>query len=165
MMKCHELFGFMSAGLAADILNYAYSADKEFYKTTLASVAEYRRVRPAFFEKKPRVERHKDMISTLSSPFMETAAGLLLRTWLVKNQSALLADFLDGLGIPHKNGVVEQFPSDVDGEKLKATVEKLLGKYPKEHVVVYLNAFCAINEADWPHLKELLQSDSRLQFD
>ncbi len=55
-------------------------------------------------------------------------------------------------------------PASVDDAKLKAAVEILLGKYPHEVVSVYLNAFNDMNEANWPNLKALLQSDARLQL-
>jgi hypothetical protein len=40
----------------------------------------------------------------------------------------------------------------------------LLTKYPPEPVAVYLNAFNDMNEANWPNLKTMLQSDPRLQL-
>ena len=64
----------------------------------------------------------------------------------------------------NKDGVVEDLPASVDDEKLKSAVELLLTKYPPEPVAVYLNAFNDMNEANWPNLKTMLQSDPRLQL-
>ena len=52
----------------------------------------------------------------------------------------------------------------MDDAKLTAAVDKLLAKYPREAVAVYLHAFNDMNEADWPNLKALLEKDQRLQL-
>lgn len=164
MMKCHELMGFMSPALASEILNYAYETDKTAYRATLAAVAEARKLRPIFYERKPRLERHREMLEMLSRPRLEPAAAELIRNWLVKTQVQMLSDFMDALGIPHKEGVVENFPDEIDSEKLKTAVDVLLGKYPQEKVVVYLHGFSALNAASWKNLEEMLQTEERLQL-
>jgi hypothetical protein len=164
IMTAHELFGFMPPALANEILEFAYHSDKALYRTAMISVAEAKKLRPAFLEKKPRAERHVDMVSMLSRPRMEVAAGTLLRGWLVKSQAGLLSDFLDGLEIPHKDGVVEDLPETVADDKLKESINQLIEKHPREKVIVYLHSFCAMNEAPWGNLQETVRTDPRLQF-
>jgi hypothetical protein len=76
----------------------------------------------------------------------------------------MLVDFLDALGIPHKEGVVDDLPKTMDDAKLRSAVDVLLGKYPPEVVAVYLNAFNEMNEVEWPNLKTLLETEKRLQL-
>lgn len=164
MLASHELLGFVSPALANEILEFAHDADRATYKTILASVAQARHLRPVYLERQPRAQRNAAMLATLSRPSMDVAAGTLLRAWLVQKQKAMLVDFLNTLGIENKDGVVENLPEQMDDEKLKGAVEALLGKYPHEAVAVYLNAFNDMNEANWPNLKTMLESDSRLQL-
>lgn len=164
MLTSHELFGFMSPALANDILGYIFESDKKTYKATLTAVAEARKVRPVFLERHSRIERHALMMATLARPGSEMIAAGLLRAWLMQKQNAMLVDFLDALGLPHDKGVVEGLPETIDDEKLKAAVELLLGKYPHETVALYLNAFNGMNEANWPNLKAMLESDPRLEL-
>ena len=164
MLKSHELLGFMSPALANDILSFIFESDKPAYRATLAAVAEAKRVRPIFLERQPRAERHTAMLSALTKPQLDPAAGAFIRAWLVQKHVAVLVDFLNALGIPHEKGVVEDLPGSADDDKLKAAVELLLGKYPHEVVAVYLNAFNDMNAAGWPNLKTLLESDARLQL-
>lgn len=164
MLTCHELFAFMSPALAREIVEFAFTSDKPLYRLVLAAVAEAYRVRPAFLERRPRVQRHLDMVATLSRPRLEEAAANLLRTWLVKSQKALLVDFLDQLGIPHEDGVVTDFPETVEDAKLTATVENLLAKHPRENVAIYLNTVKATSGIKWDKLGELLQNEPRLQL-
>jgi hypothetical protein len=164
MLKSHELIGFMSQPLALDILHYAYESDKQLYRTVLGAVAEARKVRPVFMERQPRAQRHAAMLSTLSKPNMDVITANLLRAWLLKKYTSMLGDFLDALGIPHKEGVVEDLPKTVDDAKLKGAIDALTTKYPPEVAAVYLNAFTEMNEVEWPNLNQMLESDHRLQL-
>jgi len=164
MLTAHELLGFMSPKLAAEILEHAYTSDKELYKATLAAVAQVRKVRPVFLERQPRAERHVGMLAALTRPAMEPAAAGLLRGWLLKKHTAVLADFLNTLGVAHQDGVVEDLPATMDDAKLHSAVEMILAKHPPEVVIVYLHAFYEMNEARWPNLKALLETNPRLQF-
>jgi len=165
MLKSHELLGFMSPGLALEILTFAYEADKPLYRTALAAVAEARKLRPVFMERQPKVQRHQAMLVTLTKPGLELVTGNLIRGWLLKKYKDMLVDFLNGLAIPHKDGVVEEdLPTTMEDDKLKAAVDALLAKYPSEVVAVYLNAFNEMNEVEWQNLKGMLETDSRLQL-
>lgn len=164
MLTSHELLGFMSPSLALEILTYAYESDKPVYRATLTAVAEARKLRPVFLERQPRAQRHAAMLATLTRPALELVTGNLIRTWLLKKYNPMLADFLDALGIPHKEGVVEELPKTMDDTKLRAAVDALLAKYPPETVSVYLHAFNDMNEVEWPGLKTMLDSDPRLQL-
>lgn len=164
MLTSHELFGFMPPALAADILEHSHTHDRDLYRATLTAVANARKVRPVFLDKQPRPARHVGMIGYLSRPGLELAAGTMLRGWLLKAHQSLLVDFLNGLGIPHKDGVVDDLPGTVDDAKLKSTVDGLLAKHPVDVVKVYLHSFNSMNESQWKNLEALLHDDARLQF-
>jgi hypothetical protein len=100
------------------------------------------------------------MIASLARPALETAAGGLIRAWLLKKYKAMLVDFLNALAIENKDGVVDDLPKEMDDAKLKSAIETLLAKHPPEVVAVYLNAFNDMNEAHWANLKTLLESDA-----
>ena len=164
MLKSYELLGFMSPGLANEIVSSAHDTDKPTYKAAMAAVAEARHVRPKYLEHQPRPQRHATMLATLTRPVLDLAAGTLIRTWLVKKQNVMLVDFLNALGIENKEGVIENLPEAMDDAKLKSAVDVLLAKYPHEHIAVYLNAFNDMNEANWANLKTMLEGDKRLQL-
>ena len=164
MLKCHELIGFMPPALAGEIVEYLYENEKPAYQVVLAAVAEANRVRPVFLQRKPRAKRHVDMLNSLSRPRMEEAAATLLREWLVKAEKAMLIEFLDDLGIEHEDGIVEEFPEEVDDEKLKEAVERLLSKHSPEKVCVYLNTVRSTSGVQWKNLDNLLADDERLQI-
>lgn len=164
MLTSHELFGFMSPNLANGILTFVHESDKPAYKATLDAVAQARHVRPVFLQRQPRAQCHAAIISTLSRPALEAAAANLIRVWLVKKERQMLVDFLNALGLPNNEGVVDDLPATMDDAKLKSAIDTLLTKYPGEAVAVYLNAFNDMNQANWANLKTMLESDKRLQL-
>jgi hypothetical protein len=164
MLTSHELLGFMSPTLALEILTYAYETDKPLYRAVLSAVADARKLRPVFLERQPRPQRHATMLATLARPALDVVTANLIRTWLLKKHKQMLADFLDALGIPHQEGVVEDLPPAMDDAKIRAAVDALLAKYPPEAVAVYLHAFNEMNTVGWPNLKTMLETDPRLQL-
>ncbi len=154
----------MSPALAGDILEFTFTAEKDLYRVTLQAVAQARKLRPVFLERQPRTERHPTMIAALCRPAQELVAANLIRGWLMKKHTALLIDFLDALGIAHKQGAVEDLPPAVDDAKLRGAIDALLAKHPAEVVAVYLNAFSAMNDSGWTNLDEMLKTDARLQL-
>jgi hypothetical protein len=163
-MTASEMFAEISPALATRIVEEVHASDKDLYRVALASAAQAKKVRPVFLERQPRAERYKAMASALARSDLSTIAGSVISGWLVKNQPALLSDFLDALKIQHSNGVVEDLPEKVEDKDLQEAVNLLLGKYPPEIVGLYLRAFHDMNEADWPNLKQLLAEDVRLML-
>ena len=164
LLTSHELIGFMSPGLATEVLETAFQNDREVYRATLQAVAQARKVRPVFLERQPRKDRHQQMLTILSRASMEVAAGSLIRGWLMASEREMLKEFLDALGITHKDGAVDDLPAAVGNDELKAAVDALLAKHSHEKVAVYLQAFYRMNEAGWENLKAILETDSRLQL-
>jgi hypothetical protein len=69
----------------------------------------------------------------------EQLALALLIEWLMRHHRSMLVDFLDQLGVPHKQGETdEDFCETRTPEQLRAAADVLLAKYPAFHVAVYL---------------------------
>jgi hypothetical protein len=163
-MTASEMFAEISPGLAARIVEELYASDKEVFRVALAAVAQAKKVRPVFLERQPRADRFRTMAAALGRSDLQMISGNVLSSWLVKNQKALLTDFLDALKISHNDGVVENLPATVDDQALRDAVEMLLAKNPPEVVGLYLRAFHHMNEANWPNLEKLLNEDVRLML-
>lgn len=163
-MTSVQLFATMSPALAADILEHAFAADKELYRAGLAAVAQARKVRPVFLERQPRAERFRFMATALGRPGMETVSANLIASWLIKKHNAMLVDFLNAAGLTHDKGVVEDLPKTIDDAVLNPAVETVLARYPREIAALYLHAFHGLNDARWPNLEALLQTDPRLKL-
>lgn len=165
-MRAHEIFQRMSAPLAAQIFTFLQTEQKPIYKATIQGLANQRKLRPVFVERKPPLERHAWMHSALSRSISDTFASHVLQTWLLGANKAMLCEFLTALDVKHDDdGTVEELPASPPKEKISAAVTKLFEKYPAEIVAVYLHAFRNTDSTvQWPPLDEILAEDSRLKF-
>ena len=68
----------------------------------------------------------------------QLALALLLE-WLMRHHRSMLVDYLDFLGVKHRQGETdEDFCATRDEAKLREGVGELLKKYPPAHVATYL---------------------------
>ncbi|MDQ3622071.1 MAG: hypothetical protein M3463_06225 [Verrucomicrobiota bacterium] len=155
----------MSPAVAAQLFAFLIEKEKPLYKATLESLAQQRKLRPVFVERKPREERHAWLHENLGRKASKGVAAHLLQIWLVGAHRKLLCDFLDALGIAHEeNGTVETLPPAPSREALVAAIDGLLASHDPEIVAVYLHTFQALDEKGWPALEELLGEDERLKL-
>ena len=165
-MKSHEIFQHMSPALAVEILTYLQREQTPVYKTVVQGLAQQRRLRPVFVERKPPPERYTWLQAALGRKVSDTFAAHLLQSWLLGARKPLLCDFLDSLGIAHDaDATVEELPASPPKDKLHQVITQLLDKYPTETVAVYLHAFHDMDSTvSWPPLGEVLHEDERLKL-
>lgn len=69
----------------------------------------------------------------------ESLALALLIEWLMRHHRSMLVDYLDFLGVPHRQGETdEDFCETREPEKLREGVKVLMEKYPHHHVATYM---------------------------
>ena len=164
-MKPFEIFAQFTPAQAEPIFCYLLKEDKDLYKASIESLAKQRNLRAVFVTRKTPAERHAWMHDVLSRKASSPICAHLLQTWLVGAHSALLCDFLDSLRIAHdEKGTLETLPPAPEKEALREAVEKLLAKYDRLLVAIYLQSFQALDDTGWTSLDELLEEDDRLKI-
>jgi hypothetical protein len=162
-MTAHELFIRIPAAEAAGILEWLQGNDRAAYKTCAGLLANRRKLRPVFVERKPKAERNAWMVEALGKPANSDLATEILQSWILGANGKMVCDFLDSLKIPHDGkGLIESLPPEPAGEEVDRAVEVLLASHPPAAVLVYLNLFSSMEMTDWPHLKNLVATDHRL---
>lgn len=162
-MKFHDIFASLPEHLAFELFGYLNSSDKAAYQNCVSTLAQQRKLRAVFVQRKPAQERFLWLQKQASKPLNESLTATLLQVWLTGMHAPMLAAFLDGLGIEHDGkGSISDLPAEPEAVVVQAAVEKLLENYPHDLVGIYLNAFEAMDEGNWPGLKALLDQDSRL---
>jgi hypothetical protein len=165
MYQPHEIFSRLPAPVVEELFGFLHENEKPLYKATIETLAKQRKLRGIFVERKPRAERHAWMREVVGKKVNDGVAAHLLQIWLVSAHTALLCDFLDGLGIAHdKNGTIEELPEAPEKAKLQTVIEDLLTKHDPAVVAVYMHAFQALDEKGWATLEELLAEDARLKL-
>jgi hypothetical protein len=163
-MKACDIFQSISPSLGAEIIRFLRSEHKDVYRATVATLAQHRKLRPQFVQKKPGDQQVAWVLDTLKRRTSEAVGEQLLQVWLMKAQSPMLVRFLDALGIPHdgNGGVDGDIPSELDQEKVRAAVDDLLGAFPAEAVAIYLHVFQLQQPGGWESLATVLGSEPRL---
>ncbi|HEX5474840.1 MAG TPA: hypothetical protein VFX12_09280 [Vicinamibacterales bacterium] len=86
----------------------------------------------------------------------DTIAARALVTWHLERQRPMMAAFLDGVGIPHENGLIsEETVPKPDVDKLKAAAADLAAKYPAEDVALYLSTLVSQDPDTWGALADV----------
>ena len=130
-MKAHELFKLLDPAIVAELFTTFREEEREIYKSTVNSLAQARKLRPVYVQKKPVVEQIAWMHKTLNLRGSDMIGEHLLQVWFMKFQQPLLIKFCDGMEIDHNGeGSVEgELPSELDEAKLCSTIETLFGDF------------------------------------
>lgn len=162
-MKAYQIFQSISPELGTTIFEDLRENHRDVYKSILVSLAQEKRLRPVFVQRKPVVQQIKWMGDSCKLRACSSVSEHLLQIWLLKSQQEMLKSFLDDLGIEHDDeGTADDLPEKLNAKKLKSAVEGLLKDHPREHVALYLHVFQLQQPNGWTELADLLEKDERL---
>lgn len=110
-------------------------------------VAKQLKFRPQAIRKLPFEQRARRARSILISRGQAELCYELFGSWLIKERLKLVTGFLDGTGVPHEEGMLENLEVNrPDVSKLEATVAELDKQFEPEDVTLYL----ALASEQWP---------------
>ncbi len=163
-MKPHELFKQVDPAVVTELFTAFREEERDVYKSALASLAQSRKLRPVFVQKKPVPEQISWMHKTLTLRGSDLVGENLLQVWFMKFQQPLLVKFCDSMGIPHNGeGSVEgDLPAELESGKLKETVDLLYADFNPRIVSLYLYVFNLQRPGGWDVLAEVLAEDKRV---
>lgn len=163
-MKAHELFTAADPALSTQMLDWFRDHDRNVYKSAVATLAQTKKLRLVFIQKKPLPEQYAWILKTLRSKQADTIGEHLLQAWFMAGNQEMLAKFCDAMGIEHdgKGSVTGDLPTDIDAAKLDGAVDTLVGTYDPKLVALYLHVFNLQRPGGWDSLTAKLEGDSRL---
>lgn len=163
-LKAHELFTAADPALTTQMLDWFREHDRNVYKSAIATLAQAKKLRLVFVQKKPLAEQYAWILKTLKSKQSDTIGEHLLQAWFMAGNQEMLAKFCDALGIEHdgKGSVSGDLPEELDASKLDGAVDSLLESYDPKRVTLYLRVFNLQRPGGWASLTTKLESDSRL---
>jgi len=140
--------------------------DRNLYKTTLATLAANRKLRPVFVQKKPVADQIKWMHSSLMFKMNTDIGEHLLQVWFMKAKSDVLVTACDAFGIEHNGeGFVEgELPEEIADENVKAAIDALLEKFGAPLTTLYLAIFNLQIIGGYSNVADALENDERLVF-
>lgn len=165
-MKAHELFNAADPALVTQMLDWFRDHDRNVYKSAVATLAQTKKLRLVFIQKKPLPEQYAWILKTLRSKQADTIGEHLLQAWFMAGNQEMLGKFCDAMGIEHdgKGSVTGDLPTEIDSAKLDGAVDTLVGAYDSKLVALYLYVFNLQRPGGWDSLTAKLESDSRLKL-
>lgn len=166
-MKPSEIYKEVAPSLVSEMFMYFREEDRNLYKTTLATLAANKKLRPQFVQKKSVADQITWMHNALKFKNNQDIGEHLLQVWFMKAKSDLLVAACDGLGIKHNGeGYVEgNLPEKLEDKKLKETIDTLIEKFGTPLATLYLYIFNLQTPEGWDNLAKLLETDKRLMLD
>lgn len=163
-MKAHELYSAVDPALVTQMLDWFRANDRNVYKSAVATLAQSRKLRPVFVQKKPLADQYAWIHKTLQSKQSDTIGEHLLQAWFMAGNQDLLAKFCDTMDIEHdgKGSVTGDLPEIIDSAKLDAAVDSLLESHDPKLVTLYLRVFNLQVPGGWDTLGAKLDNDGRL---
>lgn len=163
-VKAHELYTAADPALVTQMLDWFREHDRNVYKSAVATLAQTKKLRPVFVQKKPLPEQYAWILKTLRGKPADTIGEHLLQAWFMAGNQELLATFCDAMGIEHdgKGSVTGDLPEELDAAKLDAAVDALLAGHDPKLVTLYLRVFNLQTPGGWESLSGKLEADARL---
>ena len=134
--------------------NDEHSADQQL--EAVASIATHMKFRPkSVLTLAP--ERRAKYLATL--PAMSDAiAARALVNYHLERQRPMMGAFLDLLGIPHENGLInDENVVKPDPEKLKTAADELVTKFPAEDARLYFATLVSQDPETWEPLVDVVE--------
>lgn len=158
-MRPHQVFAAMPPERAAAFFRgLAERAPGAFQQALLAASAALKS-RPQYLMKQPFDKRAAAVRRALSRVAADTIAEEMLAVYFLECRKELLVEWLDGLGIEHDSGTLQEtVPAEPAAVKLGQAVETFRRADDDSDRELLLRAFAAQSAIDWPALDALLSS-------
>lgn len=165
-MKACEIFQQLNPSLGTEIIRYLRTDLKEVYRAAIGTLAQQKKLRPEFVQKKSGDQQIAWVLDSLRFKASEAVGEQVLQVWLMKAEAPMLVTFLDALGVPHdgSGGIDGEIPKDFEPAKAKAAVTALLEKHPADKAAVYLHIFQLQQAGGWPAISDAMAAEPRLKL-
>ena len=114
------------------------------------AIAKILNARLPKIRKTPVAMRAKALRAFLMRDRDDDVAGDILRAYFLGPKLELVTDFLDGTGVKHEKGEVEE-DSEPDGGRVPSTITSMLEDHDRADIALYLQ----IASQQWPDIEAL----------
>jgi hypothetical protein len=134
-----------------------HSADQQM--EAIASIATHMKFRPRSVIGLDPAKRAKYLAQLPT--VTDAIAARALVNYHLERQRPMMGAFLDLLGIPHDNGLInEEHIAKPDPEKVKQAAKDLAATYPPEDVALYLATLVSQDPETWESLVDVAEPSS-----
>jgi len=160
-MRSYQVFAGLAPQHAEQMLTRLAEKAPAMFVQALAAASAALKARPVYLQRQPFAKRAEAVRRTLSRVATNTIADEVLAVYFLECRKELLIEWLDLLGVKHKDGTLEaDAPPPPAEKKLREAVEgfRAAGDDPDRELL--MRAFAAQDAVEWPVLDGLLASPS-----
>jgi hypothetical protein len=160
-MRSYQVFAGLAPQHAEQMLTRLAEKAPAMFVQALAAASAALKARPVYLQRQPFAKRAEAVRRTLSRVAANTIADEVLAVYFLECRKELLVEWLDLLGVKHKDGTLEaDSPPPPAEKKLREAVERFRAAGDDPDRELMMRAFAAQDAVEWPVLDALLASPS-----
>jgi len=165
-VQAYEIYQTIDPSVIEEMFQWIRAEERDLYKSTVATLAQDRKLRPVFVQKKSVADQISWLHKTLKLKSSDMIGEHLFQVYFMKGQEKMLISFCDAMGIEHdgKGSVQGELPDSLEKGKLKEATEKLITDHGEKITTLYLRIFNLQTETGWKSITEILTEDERLKL-
>ena len=156
-MRSYQVFAGLAPQHAEQVLARLAEKAPAMFVQALAAASAALKARPIYLQRQPFAKRAEAVRRTLSRVSTDAIGGEVLAVYFLECRKELLIEWLDLLGVKHKDGTLEaDAPPAPADKKLRDAVEGFRAAGEDADRELLLRAFAAQDAIEWPVLDALL---------
>jgi hypothetical protein len=156
-MRSYQVFASLDPQRAVAIVRALHEKVPAIYAQALGAACVALRARPVYLQRQPMEKRAEAIRRALARVAADPIAAEVLAVYFLECRKPLLVEWLDQLGLPHKEGILEtDAPAQPADETLREAARAFLAADDDPDRPVLLRAFAAQEAVAWPALEALL---------
>lgn len=160
-MRSFQVFSEMTPEQAEAFFSRIKEKAPAYFTESLRAASAALKTRPTFLLKQPFPKQVNSLRRALSRVASNPVADEALAMYFLEVRRELLTEWLDGAGIPHEDGALqEDSPAQPAEEQLRKSVAAFRSAADDDDRELLLRAFAAQGAIEWPVLDELLAERS-----
>jgi len=158
-MRSYQVFAGLGSQHAEQVLTRLAEKSPAMFVQALAAASAALKARPIYLQRQPFAKRAEAVRRTLSRVATNAIADEVLAVYFLECRKELLIEWLDLLGVKHKDGTLEaDSPPPPSEKKLRGAFESFRAAGDDPDRELLLRAFAAQDAVEWPVLDALLAS-------
>ena len=158
-MRSFQVFAGMTPERATSMLRKLSQEVPAIFREAVDAAALASKTRPVYLRRQPFERRAETVRRALSRVASNTMADELLAVYFLECRKELLLEWLDGAGLAHEDGALEEdMPKQPEEAVLREAVTKFQGDDDPDRPLL-LRSFAAQQAIDWPALDALLDAE------
>lgn len=158
-MRSYQVFAAMTPERAVEVMRNLREGAPVMFRQAVDAAAVSIRTRPVYLRNQPFEKRAETIRRSLARAVANPVADEMLAIYFLQCRKELLVEWLDGIGLEHDEGTLEEdAPPQPKKAELEAAVKQFVSVDDEPDRELLLAAFAAQESIEWPDLDAYIES-------